>query len=232
MESEGGELVLENKSGLTVCVSSETYKSVEITGCTKCFIYIMRPMGAVHVRHCTECTVFVCQTDVASVSFCQDCIITEYVGKIQISKSQSVDLYLFTGSPPIISEGSFKIRLAPYNAVVRSIVPSGLNLWNQPVLQSGATFSLLDPPDFLPLVVPFGDEPEGILAPLPPAYRKALAWREQVAEERRQLVLEFCRKVPSFAGSLQERISSAFKQHLASTRDGEQLKQLQSVEFL
>ena len=228
----GRELVLENRNGVTVCVSSDQNGSVEIRGCTKCFIYLMRPMGAVHIRHSTECTVFVCQADVSSVSFCQNCSITAYVGKIEVSKCHDVDLYLYVGSPPVISEGSFKIRVGPYNAAVKSIVPSGLNLWNHPVVQSGATFTLVEPTDFLPLVVPFGEEPEGILASLPPSYRKALAWREQVAEERRQLVLEFCKKVPSFADSLQERISTAFKQHLASTRDGEQLRQLQTAEYL
>ena len=232
MDEDTKQLILDGRNGITACISSTKYENVEIKGCNKCFIYVMKAMEAVHIRHSTDCTVFICQASVTSVSFCNSVVVTAYTGKIEVSKSQEIDLYLYTSTAPIIREGSFKIRLAPYNAAVKSIVPTKANLWNRPNVQSGASYAILDPSDFLPMAVPFGEEPEGICAQLPLAYRKALAWREQVAEERRQLVLEFCKKVPCCAASIQERISSAFKQHLATTRNGEQLRQLQSAEYL
>lgn len=224
-------LVLEKRTNQTICVSGE-YESVEIDGCTGCFIYIMKEMDAVHVRHTSETTIFICKAQISSATYCNSVRITAYAENISVSKCQDLDLFLYVANPPVLSDGSFKIRLGPYNAAVKSVVPRGQNSWNTPICQTGATFSLIDPSDFLPFVIPFGEEPEGILSPLPPSYAKALAWREQIAEERRQLVLDFCKKVPSCADAIQERISAAFKEHLASSRHGDQLKQLQETEYL
>ncbi|OHT01513.1 hypothetical protein TRFO_31601 [Tritrichomonas foetus] len=220
------------KDSTSVCVRNTDETALEISNCTKSFIYIMKPMQTIIVKHCADTTIFILQSNLLTVDFCENLRITVYANNIQVSKSHDLNLYLYVTNQPIITEGSFKVQLAPYNAVVKGVSPEGPNYWNRPLLQAGASSSLLDPSEFFPFVIPFGEEPNGIVAKLPLSYKKALAWREKVAEERRQLVLAFCKKVPDFADSLQKQISEQFQKYLSESKSGEQLQQLRSVEYV
>lgn len=225
-------LSITGKDSCSICVCQTEETSLEISNCTKSFIYVMKPMETIIIKHCTETTVFVFQANLISIDFCENLTMTSYTGNLQISKSHDLFLYLYVTNQPIISGGSFKVQLAPYNGVIKGLTIEGTNYWNRPLLQSGASSSLLDPTGFLPFVVPFGDEPNGIAAPLPQAYKKALAYREKIAEERRQLILEFFRKSPDAGSCLQKQISDQFQKYLSESKSGEQLQQLNNVEYI
>ena len=220
------------KDSTSICVCKTEEKALEISNCTKSFIYLMKPMETIIVKHCSDITIFIWQANLVTFDFCENIKVTSYSNNLQISKSHDLTLYLYVTNQPIITEGSFKIELAPYNGVVKGLSIEGTNYWNRPLLQAGASSSLLDPSEFLPFVVPFGEEPNGIAAKLPLSYKKALAWREKVAEERRQLVLEFFKKAPNYAANLQKQISDQFQKYLSESKSGEQLQQLRNVEYI
>lgn len=221
-----------DRNSFTLCVTNTKATAIEFTNITNSYIYIMQPMDAVLIKHCTGTTFFICKSDVITVDFTGSSSITAYTSNIQITKSQDLTLYLYVSNQPVISEGSCRIQLAPYNAVAKCIIPQGANMWNRPLTQSGASSSLLDPNMFLPLVVPFGDQPDGILCDLPVSYKRAYLWREKVAEERRQLVLDFCNKAPKCADIIQQRIAEAFQKDLAETKRLDQMNQLQRAEIV
>ena len=224
-------LFITGKDSTSVCICNTEACDLEISNCTKSYIYIMKPMQTIIVKHCVDVTIFVWKSNLFTLDFCENMRITAYVNNLQVSKCHDMVLYLYVTNQPIITEGSFKIQLAPYNGAVKGLTFEGQNYWNRPLLQAGASSSLLDPSEFLPFVLPFGEEPNGIAAKLPISYKKALAWREKVAEERRQLVLAFCKKSPELAASLQKQISDQFQKYLAESKSGEQLQQLKNIQY-
>jgi hypothetical protein len=224
--------LIENRIGISIFVVNSCYETVEILNCQQSFIYLIEPTSQVIVDNCRECTLFVRNAAILLVKQGSKLSITAAAGDVQVSETEESRFYLFTKDRPTILQGSRKILLAPYNALFVGSPLSGPNQWSHPVVQTGCDFSLLDPGQFIPLLVPIGKEPTGIGASLPSNYRRALALRAKIAEERRQIVLRFCQQSPNAAELIQKRISEAFREHLRNSKQGEQLHQLSDAIYL
>jgi hypothetical protein len=229
-EEEGGAVAVENRIGQSVCVSAELTAALMVTRCSGCFVYCMKPVAEVVIRGCKATTVFVARSQSVALAECTECAVTCAADQIRIVDCAAVRLFSYTPVGPelIRSQG---VVLAPYNAAVASPPPSGANAWSQP-RASDSAFSLLDPAEFAPLVVPFGEIPAGIAAPLPASYRRALGLREQTAERRRQLLMEFFRKAPAHAEMMQAQVAAQFREFLARSDAGRQIQALDQLAFV
>jgi hypothetical protein len=230
--NEGETLVIENRKAATVCVSTDKYESIKIFNCSRSFIYVMQPVTSIEITRCKKSTIFISKSTSVTVSLSARVSITAFASSIAVVQSQSTVLFVYASTPPSISDNSRGIQLAPYNAIGSTISPTGPSWWNRPTIEIGSECSLLDPSEFLPLVLPFGDEPDGIAAPLPPSYARALAIRQRTASDRREVILEFCRKVPSCALKIQDRISDEFKRFLSASISGALIHQLDQLEYV
>ena len=130
--------------------------------------------------------------------------ITYLTENIEMNETINSNIYLF-GTGSVYIQNNSQVTMAPYNGCYCSsdcIIPNGENRWNKPEISKDSKYIIMEPSNFEPFVVPYGDEPKGILAPLPSSYTKALKQREAVAEERRQLVLQLLLSILSARTSI------------------------------
>ncbi|KAH0789976.1 TBCC domain-containing protein 1 [Histomonas meleagridis] len=231
MEETPKALEIANVQSKTICVKSNSSNAIEIQNCKNSYIYIVKPIDTIIIKHCTDSLIFICSANIVTIDRSSQVKVTSYSQSIRVSKSHHINLYLYVNTQPIVSEGSYNIVIAPYNAASKFVLPTGKNFWNYPINESGASSSLMDPSDFCPLVVPFGDEPDGISTYLPRDFLKTLAKRERIAEERRKLVLEFCKRNPDYSELIQQKISESFDKYLTESKGKEQIIQLSAVEY-
>lgn len=223
---------ISNVNSKSICVETIDSTTLEIDNCRDSFIYVMKHFDSVIIKHCSETTIFISQASKVTLDRSDDMSFIGFCKSLCVSKSHDINLNLYVNSKPLISEGSFNVTIGPYNAVVSCTKPNGRNFWNHPTIETNASFNLLEPDDFFPFVVPFYDNQNEINAAIPMKYREALAKREKIAENRRKLVLEFCKANPEFADKINEKISCKFNSYLEGSKCGKQINQLGSIEHL
>ena len=186
-------------------------------------------MNEIIISNCKLCTFFIHYSKDLKVLFSQKLKISSYIKELLISNVEDSLFSLFINSQPKLTNNSIKILFSPYNIIYKTDPPIGLNFWDKPNIEEGCNYSLLEPSEFFPFVIPFGEEPEGLISPLPSSYSKALQWRERLLEERHQLILKFCKKAPAYANNIQEKISEVFKNNILNTEKGLQIQQLNEI---
>ena len=233
LEHEHGMKSLEvsNQVGTTYIISNTEATSIDISNCSQCCFYLNKHFDAVIFRHCTDLLVYIEKTSIVSIDFCTSSKFTMYISDLRVTKCHDLVLFLKITNRPILCESSYNIKLAPFNAVVPDHSPGTSNLWDQPIVQSSATYLFLPPSDFLPLILPYNTSATSICVPLPKIYKDSLHQREITTEERREMVEKFCQKYPEFASSMQEKIQQSFQKYLQSTKCIEHLNQLQNAIF-
>ena len=228
-------LEIKEKIDKTICVKDAEVNEIEISKLEKCFVYVLKEIPKIKIENCSETTIFIAKTNEVTIENSKSLDIICFTETLEAVSTKETKIFTFATKEVFIKKES-SVILAPYNCCVyakESIIPSGINVWDKPRVEEGSSFALMEPSEFNSFVVPFGDEPKGILAPLPAAYSRALQWRERVVEERRQLVMEFCKRAPSYAKEIQDKISNAFKkQVLDDEEEGRQVRQLSSAIYL
>jgi hypothetical protein len=231
--AEGGDpppLSIANRHVTTICVSKHSSRPVNVSNCSNSFVYVLTSVERVSISECQGCTLFVAESQTVIVSMCSDLSVTAVASSVEVSQSDAIRLFLHTKRSPIIGQNATRVVVAPFNAVFAGRIPEFASAWNHPRAERGSSCSIMDPADFVPFVIPFGPQPQGIAAPMPPSYQRALADREQVAEKRRQTLLDFCRRVPGCADQMQSRIATEFRSYLAQLKAGQQLSTLSRTE--
>ena len=227
-------LLLDDKRDESFCIKDTEKNIAVISNSVDCFFYFLKEFQTIEINNVNNSTVFIAKSAEIRVSNCEGLKLTCYSEKIDISKAIQSTFYLYISNNAFI-HGQSNVTIAPYNACFNSdvLVPNGDNLWEKPNVEEGSIFAIMEPTEFIPFVIPYGEEPKGILAPLPSSYTRSLQWREKVAEERRQLILQFCKRAPSYAKELQEKIYSAFRERvLEDKEEGRQMKQLSKTVFM
>lgn len=223
-------LNIQEKNDATICIKVATASAITIGNSKRCFFYILQQMNKVTLQNLTECTVFISQSTNLEVINSGGVKVTAFIDNLKIRNSQRSTFYLFTLNPVVVTKKSVDIKLAPYNAAQNSFaIPSGNNLWDKYEMDNDCRVSLLPASEFTTFVLPFGSEPSGIPVQLPTNYSQALLERERVAEERRKLILEFCKIAPAYSSAMHERITNTYKEVVQS--NNQQLQQLSNMGF-
>ena len=221
-------LCIQDKTDESFCIHQTSCTKISLANLVDCFVYCLKEFDSIEINSLKNCTIFIAKSSNVIVNNGSNIKLTCFSNEITISHTNQSTFYMFVLEKCLIQNQS-DVIIAPYNACFNSgnLVPVGENLWDKPIIEEGSTHKILEPTDFIPLVIPYGDEPQGILAPIPSSYTRSLQWREKVAEERRQLILQFCQRAPSYAKELQDKISASFKSRVLDDKEeGRQLRQL------
>lgn len=203
---------LQEQSDANICIKDTQAKDITIGNCKNCSIYILKEIVNISFTDITDCIVFISKCNKMNVINSTQSKFTTFSSQLQIENSKDSTFFLFTLNPTIIKNKSTGIAVGPYNAAHKSFtIPNGNNLWDKYNVEQGSQAYILDPHDFEPFAIPFGEEPNGIVSTIPPTYSQALAQREKVSEERRKLAMEFCQRAPAYASQFRERIAEAFR---------------------
>lgn len=225
-------LVISDRENVSVSVQDDKSENIDIKNCTSCYIYILRETNQINLTNLAETTVFILKTKKVLVNDCCQIKCTANCDDIIISSTRNSDVYLFTTNLPQIKNKSLKIRVAPYNAAYNQPPINGTNNWDKYELDDDSSASILDASEFFTFVIPFGEEPRGISVDLPINYSRSLMWRERIAEERRKLVLEFCKRFPSHSTAIQHKIMDKFNRNVLEKEKGNQISQLATLEVM
>jgi len=225
-------LEIDKRSSLTICVSETNKQKIRATKCSNAFIYVLNRVQLVEIEECDDCAIFLCYSGEILMKNSRRSKISAYCGKISIRGCKNINLSLFSQTKPLISDHSSSVTISPFDAIFKGIVPEGKNFWDSPDITEDSAFQILPPEEFIPFVVPFGDEPDGICSPLPKDYLNALKTRQIAAEERKQIVLHFQQKHPVYSQRIQKKISSAFAESLNNSISGKQIQNLGNIMYL
>lgn len=218
---------LKNRSAV---VESREFDEIHISDCHHSQIYILRHAKTIVVENTDTSLIFVAGSGNVVFRACKDLKISMVCDKVRMETCKKCFVNVLTPNPPEVLENSNEITLGPFNGTEALEGFEGPGLWDKPTVGIGSTTKIMEPTDFTPLVVPFGEETDGIKGALPAEFRRILAWRERVGEERRQLVLALCKRFPEAREEVETRIARSFADYMKESGNEEAIGQLSRIE--
>ncbi|KAG9390976.1 Tubulin binding cofactor C [Carpediemonas membranifera] len=210
-----------------------------ITDCTKSTIYILSPVRTARISGCSECTIVIgAVSGVAIVQECTRMTIIAATTAIHLLASTDSTAHLICKTRPAVLQGCRNVVFGPYNTVFDSLdadlTAAGLsacvNQWDRPVVIGADAWSLQDPGDFYPFVVPFNND-RGMINPasLPEPYASALRQRIEAVSTIHRMVRsdELSRDARA---ELNAAIQRLFKMWLGATGNARQVTELMTLE--
>jgi len=172
-------LVLSDLKGSVIIKESQecVEKDVFITTCEESYIYLNANVKQVSIVNCREVTIFIgAVRKIASIDKCELCSIVLCSNMVRVGNSVDCTLHTYSPFPPVLYGDNRGLTLGPYSACyprLASIVESAniprsstnqkvLHSWATPIQMNteGLSYSLLQPKDFFPIVLPNSLSPQ------------------------------------------------------------------------
>lgn len=156
---------------LVITLKDTCQKSVRVVNCKHSVIYYLLPVEYVSISHCKHCTIVVGSAKLVLTSFCENVKVVVACKSKMIFNCHDCTFYLGVNECPCLLGDNRHAKLAPYNthysALTKHMKLFNIlvepNYWNLPKIYDSptvgltephATFSLLSPKDWNPMVVP------------------------------------------------------------------------------
>ncbi|XP_076857573.1 TBCC domain-containing protein 1 [Brachyhypopomus gauderio] len=180
--------------------------NVKLHRCSEAFIYLLSPLRSVTLDKCRNCTVVLGPVETSvHVQSCECVRLVCVAARLTVAASSHCTVHILTPTRPLILPGNVALTLGPFHthypaledhmaSVGLAVVP---NLWDRPLLFGGdgpaldpASYRILPPAEFCPLVVPFQMEGDTCEVPggLPLDYQQAVEACEQRVQDWQKMV--------------------------------------------
>ncbi|XP_026851948.2 TBCC domain-containing protein 1 isoform X2 [Electrophorus electricus] len=180
--------------------------NVKLHRCNEAFIYLLSPLRSVTLDKCRNSTVVLGPVVTSvHVQSCESVRLVCVAARLAVGASSHCTIHILTPTRPLLLPGNVALTLGPFHtyyptledhmaSVGLAVVP---NLWDKPLLFGAdgptpdpASYRILPPAEFWPLVVPFQMEGDTCEVPggLPPTYQQAVEAREQRVQDWQKTV--------------------------------------------